>query len=222
MIIFCNSDSTHISDKITDLFSYLTKDTIAKEMRESAYEEVAEYFDDLYLWKEYFEAFPNSSDAFYGLINHSDANFDEIVNSYEKFLKFYPENYRAILQLAYLSGETDLDKARKHFEQAKIIIFDNKITPNFFSYRLLSILYYELYNDKDNAKKSLALAIEDSDNLSDITQLNKYLEETNETFISELYIKNVRHHRELSIPLSEKNKKHLFLTGKTAAVKPAY
>jgi len=109
----------------------------------------------------------------------------------------------------------EYEKAEKYYEKAI------KLNPyNDIVYNDIANLYYKHLKNIKNAQKNFLLAIENNPNddltIENLESISNFKEQT---FISEFEIKNVRHQKDIKIPLSEANRKHLFLTGKNGSGK---
>ena len=136
---------------------------------------------------------------------------------YEKSIKVNPNyayvhNNIAILLIKYFE---EYDKARKYLEKA---IELNKDYAK--AYNNLAFLLFKKFNEYEKSQEYFMRAIEINSkydlarkNLDLISNFKK------QTFISEFDIKKVRHQKNLKISLSEKERKHLFLTGKNGSGK---
>ena len=144
-------------------------------------------------------------------------DYHVVRNNLEKAIRYNPNYAKAYYNLATLLWKyfQEYEKAKKYYEKAI------ELNPNFTEvYYNLATLHYTELKDVKSAQKNLMLAIEQKPNFD---FARKYLGSISNfkdiTFISELEVKKVRHHRNITIELSKTEKKHLFLTGKNGSGK---
>ncbi len=132
---------------------------------------------------------------------------------YKKAIELNPTFVDAYFNLAVLLSEhfKEYEKAKYYFEKTI------EIKPDFEAYYKIAILYYRIFNNKEKAQQYFLEAINIKPTIHIEKPINELLE-IKETFISNIYIKNIFHLNSIKINI-DTEKKHLFITGKNGSGK---
>ena len=178
------------------------------------YEKAKQYY------KKIIELDPNDANVYYNLALLLDLHFKEYKKAKQYYAKAVELNSNnADLYYCYANILTfnfnEHEKAKQYYEKAI------ELNPKDLDACIeLAVIYYKKDKNIKKAQEYFMRAIEINPKLNKLRRVLKKISNFNKpTFISEFDIKNVRHLRDIEIPISSNKRKHLFLTGKNGSGK---